>query len=124
MESCSYNLRCHLQETEAVGIQLVLLHIKDHREEDVGQGSIKERLGLVANFWVLSNSFQDCFCVTHQYCQGQIKDNVLYVRLVNEFAAEEQLFLTVGLRYLSCQGCVKTKEDKYSTALGNSLSKA
>ena len=59
MQSCSYDLRCHLQETEAVGIQLVLVYIKDHCEEDVGQGSIEEYLGLVANFGVLPNRFQD-----------------------------------------------------------------
>ena len=59
VESCSYDLRCHLQETEAVCIQLVLLYIKDHCEEDVRQCCVEERLGLVAYFGILPNRFQD-----------------------------------------------------------------
>ena len=62
----SYDLRCHLQETEAISIQLMLLYIKDHCEEYVWQCSIEESLGLVADFGVLSNGFQECFSVTHQ----------------------------------------------------------
>ena len=80
----------------------MLLHIKDHCEEDVWQCSIEESLCLAADFGVLPDSFQDCFCVTHQYCQGQKDNHVLYVRLINVLAAEKQLFLTVSLRDLGC----------------------
>ena len=95
----------------------MLLHIKDHCEEYVGQGSIEESLGLAADFGVLPNGFQDCFCVTHERCQGQENNQVLYMRLIDVFATEQQLFLTVCLRDLSRKGRVKTEKDNYSTAL-------
>ena len=59
MESCSYSLRYHLQETDAISIQLVFLYIKDHCEEDAWQSRVEERLGLVADFLILPNRFQD-----------------------------------------------------------------
>ena len=95
----------------------MLLYIKDHCEEYMGQSSIEESLGLVTDFGVLPNGFQDCSCVAHKRCQGQEKNQVLYVRLIDEFATEQQLFLTVCLRGLSCKGRVKTEKYNYSTAL-------
>ena len=101
MEGCSDHLCCHLQVREAIGIQLVFLYIENHCEEDMRQRGKEEGLGLAADFRVLPGSYQNLFDIAHEHCQWHIKKYILNVRLIDIIAAEEQLFLTVGLRDLS-----------------------